>query len=101
MLKKGMRQRKGCLILFSLLGLSALQGGLREQFILTRVPEGTVRSGRGCMGTGVSFSEELAAGYIIVAARKQLGLEPGGLSPLWAIPRDPRLLARTQFQRFK
>lgn len=93
MLKKDIRQRKGCPIIFSLLGLSALQSGLREQFILTGVPEGTVRSGKGSMVTTVSSFEELAAGPIMVAARKQLG--PG------AIPRDPRLLARMQFQRFK
>lgn len=94
MLKKDIRQRKECLIIFTLLGL---QNSLREQFLLTGVREGTVRGGRGSMVTDVSFS----AGHVMVVARKQLGLEPGGLSPLRSIPRDPRLVARTQFQRLR
>lgn len=37
--------------------------------------------GRRSMETSASYSEEFAAGHIMVAARKQLGLEPGGPSP--------------------
>lgn len=86
MLKKDIRQGKGCPIICSLLGLSALQSGLREQFVLTGIPEATVCSvGRG-MATGVSSSEELAAGHIMVAARKEPGLEPGACHPYGPSP---------------
>lgn len=53
MLKKDIRQRKECPIIFELLGL---QSSLREQFLLTGVWEGTVCSGRGSMVTDVTFS---------------------------------------------